>query len=50
MKFRVLLDAVYLKFAGFALVRSGGEKYYWRPRYDENGKIYMWLRDEHPSA
>lgn len=50
MKLRILRDAVFLKFAGFALLKCGGSKYHWRPRYDESGKIFMWLRDENPSA
>ena len=50
MKLRILRDAVFLRFAGFALLKCGGSKYYWTPRYDADGKIYMWLRDEYQSA
>lgn len=48
MRFVRLLDGVLSKFVGFALVSSSGPKYIWRPRYDPDGKIFMWLRDEKP--
>lgn len=47
---RKLFDGVSLRFCGLGLIFTRGERYYWTPRYDADGKIYMWLRDVMPIA
>ncbi len=48
MRLRKLLDGVTLRFCGLGLIFMRGERYLWIPRYDADGKIYMWLRENKP--
>jgi len=46
MRLVKLIDGVWMKFAGFALMISANNKYMWTPRFAKDGSIYMWVRSE----
>lgn len=44
MRFCNLYDAVKMTFCGFALLTMKSTER-WRPRFDDKGEIYMWIRE-----